>query len=107
MSSITTALKLSPQIPDIYTVTRLNQETQLLLESHFRIIWIQGEISNLTKASSGHYYFSLKDATAQIRCAYFRNRHSALTVEPANGMQVLAYAKVSLYTNRGDYQLII
>ena len=91
----------------IYTVSQLNATTRFLLEDTFPLILVAGEISNFTKPSSGHIYFSLKDEYAQIRCAMFRNHNSRLDFQPENGMHVLVKAQVSLYEPRGDYQLII
>jgi len=91
----------------IYTVTELNGSVRLLLSSHFGIIWVEGEISNLALPSSGHYYFTLKDQDAQVRCALFRGPARGLLFKPANGMRVLARAQVSLYEPRGEYQLIV
>jgi len=90
----------------VYSVSELNQTAQSLLESHFSSIWVEGEISNLVRPSSGHLYFSLKDAKAQIRCAMFHHRQASLNFEPRNGLLVQVHAKVSLYLDRGDYQLI-
>lgn len=90
-----------------YTVSRLNRETRALLSGHFGSIWVQGEISNLTIAASGHCYFSLRDAEAQVRCAMFRGQARALSSPLQNGDAVLVRAEVSLYEPRGDYQLII
>ena len=73
----------------------------------FPSIWVEGEISNLARPSSGHIYFTLKDETAQIRCAMFRGRRLGLDFNPENGNQVLVKAQVSLYESRGDYQLIV
>lgn len=92
---------------EIYTVTQLNKATQLLLENHFSLVWVEGEISNLAKPTSGHIYFSLKDSGAQIRCAMFRFKKNGLNFEPQNGLLVHVQAKVSLYPDRGDYQLIV
>ncbi len=92
---------------DVYTVTRLNREARMILEGSFPPIWVQGEISNLSRPSSGHLYFSLKDQHSQVRCAMFRNRNVALRFTPENGMLVLARANVSLYEDRGEFQLII
>ncbi|MDF2867100.1 MAG: exodeoxyribonuclease large subunit [Gammaproteobacteria bacterium] len=92
---------------EIYTVSQLNQLAKSLLEGTFPLIWLSGEISNLSQPSSGHMYFTLKDETAQVRCAMFRFRNSLLSFTPQNGMQVLARAKVSLYEGRGEFQLII
>ncbi|MDQ2994642.1 MAG: exodeoxyribonuclease VII large subunit [Pseudomonadota bacterium] len=91
----------------IYSVSELNRMTKLILEDSFPLIWLEAEISNLAKPSSGHWYFSLKDAKAQVRCAMFRMRTTNLNFKPENGMQVLVQARVSLYEGRGEFQLII
>jgi len=78
-----------------------------LLESHFDFIWIEGELSNLAQPGSGHWYFSLKDDSAQVRCAMFRNRNQRVKMPLANGKQVLVRARVSLYEGRGEFQLIV
>jgi exodeoxyribonuclease VII large subunit len=91
----------------ILTVSALNKTVKKLLENHFQLVWIEGEISNLSRPVSGHLYFTLKDETAQVRCAMFRTRSSVMPFHLENGMQILACAKLSLYENRGDYQLII
>ena len=90
----------------IYSVSALNRETKDLLASHFSFIQVEGEISNLSRPSSGHIYFSLKDATAQVRCAMFRSQLQRLNFKPENGKKVILTAQVSLYEARGDYQLI-
>lgn len=92
---------------DIYTVSRLNTETRDLLEAQFSFVWIEGEISNLACPRSGHIYFSLKDERCQVRCAMFKGRNRSLRFAPDNGLQVLAKATVSLYADRGEFQLII
>ncbi|MFA6053377.1 MAG: exodeoxyribonuclease VII large subunit [Methylobacter sp.] len=91
----------------IITVTQLNRETGQLLAEHFLSVLVEGEISNLSTPSSGHIYFSLKDANAQVRCAMFRAQQRRLSFKPENGKQVIVKAQVSLYEPRGDYQLII
>jgi len=91
----------------IYTVSRLNREVRGLLESGIPPLWIEAEISNFSRPSSGHWYFSLKDEGAQVRCAMFRQRNQSLRFIPDNGMKVLARAKVCLYEPRGEYQLMI
>ncbi|NTS77685.1 exodeoxyribonuclease VII large subunit [Catenovulum sp. SM1970] len=98
-------MKFNPST-NIYTVSRLNSEVKQLLEGHFLQVWLEGEISNLVKAGSGHWYFKLKDERAQVQCAMFKgsNRHVRFNVQ--NGEQVLIKAKISLYEPRGDYQLI-
>lgn len=96
-----------PSANEIYTVSQLNKETHIFLEETFGTIWIMGEISNLTRPSSGHLYFSLKDNKAQIRCAFFRNSRRRLQFTPQDGQHVIIRAVVSLYEPRGDYQLIV
>ena len=97
----------APTPEDIYTITRLNHEVRQLLEEVFPTIWVEGEISNLAKPASGHFYFTLKDDNAQVRCAFFKNRQTNLSLGLDNGIKVLAKANVGLYEGRGDYQLII
>lgn len=92
---------------EIYTVSQLNREIKLLLEGSFGALWVEGEISNFSMPSSGHWYFSLKDATAQVRCAMFKPQNRRLTLTPKDGMRVFAKARVSLYEGRGDFQLLI
>lgn len=91
---------------DVYTVSRLNREARQMLETGLARLWIAGEISNLAQPASGHLYFSLKDAQAQVRCAMFRNSNRSLKFRPENGTQVLVQARVSLYEARGEFQLI-
>ncbi len=92
---------------DVYTVSRLNREARLLLEQGMPPLWIQGEISNFAAPGSGHWYFSLKDSGAQVRCAMFRQRALLSKCQPRDGLLVLARARVSLYEPRGEYQLLI
>ena len=91
----------------IYSVSTFSREVRNLLESHYSEVWLEGEISNLATPASGHAYFSLKDANAQVRCAFFKNRllRNRLTLQ--NGLAVVVHAQVSLYESRGDFQLII
>ena len=91
---------------DIYSVSRLNQTARKLLEQGLARIWLEGELSNIARPSSGHLYFTLKDSKAQIRGAMFRSRNQLLRFKMEEGMQVVVRAKVSLYEPRGDYQLI-
>ena len=92
---------------DAWTVSRLNQEVKQLLDSSFGLLWLQGEISNFSKPVSGHYYFSMKDSLAQIRCAMFKGRNRYLDFLPENGMQILARGRLSLYETRGEYQFVV
>ena len=96
-----------PQRPDaVLSVSQLNRLARQLLEDCFPSAWVEGEISNLSKPSSGHWYFTLKDANAQIRCAMFRNRNFRLRFQPSDGSKVLVKGAISLYEARGEYQLI-
>jgi exodeoxyribonuclease VII large subunit len=103
----TTVIPASSIRRDIISVTQLNRETSRLLAEHFLSVLVEGEISNLSAPASGHLYFSLKDANAQIRCAMFRIQQRRLGFKPENGKQVVVKAQVSLYEPRGDYQLIV
>src|SRR3990167_11367189 len=91
---------------EVYTVSRLNNEVKFILEDRFPWVWVEGEISNFAAPHSGHWYFSLKDNTAQVRCAMFRGQQRKLIFTPKDGMHVLINARVSLYENRGEFQLI-
>ena len=92
---------------DIFSVSRLNMEVRSALENSFPLLWVTGEISNLAMPRSGHLYFSLKDASAQVRCAMFRNRRNLLRFQPGDGTQVIVRARVTVYEPRGDLQLVI
>jgi exodeoxyribonuclease VII large subunit len=92
---------------DIYTVSRLNREAKALLEGGLGLLWLEGEISNLARPASGHMYFSIKDAQAQVRCAFFRGAQRGLGFAPEDGLKVLIRARVSLYEARGEFQLIV
>lgn len=89
-----------------FSVSELNRQVKSLLESSFLQVRVQGEISNFAKPSSGHWYFTLKDGKAQVKCALFRNRNLRVKFLPKDGDQVVLTAKVSLYEGRGDFQLI-
>jgi exodeoxyribonuclease VII large subunit len=91
----------------VYTVSRLNKEVRLLLESGLPMLWLEAELSNFAAPASGHWYFSLKDSTAQVRCAMWRQRNSLVRFRPKDGMAVLVRARVGLYEPRGEYQLIV
>ena len=98
--------KTSPD-RDVYTVSRLNREVRVLLERGFGTIWLEAEISNFARPSSGHWYFTLKDAGAQVRCAMFRQRNMLSTFTAKDGQKVLVRARIGLYEPRGEYQLLI
>jgi exodeoxyribonuclease VII large subunit len=89
------------------TVSELNRRARGLLEQGIAKLWVEGEISNLARPASGHIYFSLKDESAQVRAAWFRQRQRGPAIGFKNGDKVLAFGKVSLYEPRGDYQLIV
>lgn len=91
----------------VLSVSTLNSLARELLEECFASVTVEGEISNFSVPGSGHWYLTLKDSTAQVRCAMFRNRNMAVRFKPANGMQVTVKGKLSLYEGRGDYQLIL
>lgn len=94
-----------PAAAPILSVSALNRLIRETLERAVPLSWISGEVSNLTRAASGHFYFSLKDATAQVRCVMFRNRAQLVPFDIANGQQVEIRALVTLYEPRGDFQL--
>lgn len=94
------------QNPDIYSVSRLNSEVRLTLELQFQTLWLQGEVSNFVAAASGHWYFSLKDSAAQVKCAMFKMANRNSSFRPQNGQQVLIRARISVYEPRGEYQLL-
>ena len=91
----------------VLRVAELNFAIKQLLESNVPLLWVRGEISNLVKAASGHFYFSLKDDQAQVRCVMFRHRNQLLSEPICNGQQVEVLAVATLYEQRGDFQLTI
>ncbi len=93
--------------PVTLTVSQLNRQVKNLLESHFDFVWVEGEVSNFVCPSSGHWYFSLKDGSAQVRCAMFRGRNQRVRFTPGNGDHVRLRCRVSLYEGRGEFQLIV
>jgi len=95
------------QQQNIYNVSKLNNEIKRLLEGNFGRIWLNAEVSNFVAASSGHWYFTLKDARSQVKCAMFKGRNRAVKFRPQNGQQVLIKANISVYEPRGDYQLLV
>ena len=92
---------------EIFSPSQLVRLARNLLEDAFPLIWVEGEISNFSRPASGHFYFSLKDAQAQVRCAMFKPKTAWLRFKPADGMRVLARARVGLYEARGEFQLIV
>ncbi len=93
--------------PEIWTVTELTGHIKSLVENYFASLWVAGEISSLTRASSGHIYLSLKDSDALVRCVVWRSIAVKTPVELDEGMQVVARGRISVYPPRGDYQLVI
>ncbi|MBI1788801.1 MAG: exodeoxyribonuclease VII large subunit [Acidobacteria bacterium] len=91
----------------VLTVSELNAAIRGLLDREFSDIWISGEISGTKLASSGHYYFTLKDAGAQVKCVCFRGTHRFLKFKPADGVAVLARGRIDVYEPRGEYQLLV
>ena len=91
----------------VLTISQLNAQARMLLERGLGSVWLEGEISNLARPSSGHWYFSLKDEGAQVRCAMFRTRSMLVRFPVRDGSRVLARGKVSIYEPRGDFQVVI
>jgi len=96
-----------PPAREVFTISRLNREARTLLERGLGSVWLEGEISNLSRPGSGHWYFSLKDEAAQVRCAMFRTRNLLVRFPVKDGTQVLARGRVSLYEARGEFQVVI
>jgi exodeoxyribonuclease VII large subunit len=92
---------------EILTISQLNAQARTLLERGLGSVWLEGEISNLARPASGHWYFSLKDESAQVRCAMFRNRSMLVRFPVKDGARVLARGRVSLYEARGEFQVVI
>jgi len=91
----------------IFSISELNRRVKQLLETNLPMLWVEGEISNFACPASGHWYLSLKDKSAQVRCAMFRNANQRVKFRPENGMQVVVRCKPGIYEDRGEYQLII
>ncbi len=106
LTASATSPTANPPEKQIFSVSQLNRRARQLLETHLSLLWVDGEVSNLSRPASGHWYFTLKDDKAQIRCAMFRNRNRGVKFKLENGQQILLRGRVGLYENRGDYQLI-
>ncbi len=91
----------------VLTVSELNRQARITIEQRFNQVWVLGEMSNFVQPRSGHWYFSLKDEKAQVRCAMFANRNRGLSMQPGDGQLVIARGRVSLYEGRGDFQIIV
>ena len=92
---------------EVLSVSALNREVRHLIEESLGRVWVEGEISNFVTPGSGHWYFSLKDSTAQVRCAMFRNRNQRVRFTPEDGDALRLRCRVSLYEGRGEFQLIV
>jgi exodeoxyribonuclease VII large subunit len=102
-----TEFNASPNPNKVLTVTELNRLARNILEQSFPLFWVSGEISNFTRAASGHWYFSLKDSGAQVRCVMFKGRNSYVDFIPREGDKIEARCTVTLYEARGDFQLTV
>jgi exodeoxyribonuclease VII large subunit len=91
----------------VLTVTELNHQARVTIEQRFNLVWVTGELSNFVRPRSGHWYFTLKDDSAQVRCAMFVNRNRHARIQPSDGQQVIVRGRVSLYEGRGDFQIIV
>ena len=91
----------------VLSPSQLNTLARELLEGTFPLVWVEGELGNLSRPGSGHLYFTLKDARAQVRCALFKPKSQWLNFVPREGLRVLARGRLTLYEARGDYQLIL
>src|SRR5579864_1069681 len=107
-------MTLSPEIPaagapprEVYSVSRLNREVRTLLERGLGTVWVAGELSNFSQPASGHWYFSVKDRNAQLRCAMYRSKNVFVGFTPRAGMQVLLRGRISLYEAKGECQLAV
>lgn len=91
----------------IFTVSELNRTVRQLLENSLPMLWVEGEISNFARPGSGHWYLTLKDEKAQVRCAMFKNSNMRVNFKPANGTSVLVRCRAGVYEGRGEYQLVV
>lgn len=98
---------VQPTERQVLTPSQLNALARDMLEGAFPLIWVEGELSGVSRPSSGHVYFTLKDARAQVRCALFKPKSQWLKFRPADGQRVLLRARLTVYEARGDYQLIV
>ena len=92
---------------EIISVSEINKRAKSILEENFPFVWIQGEVSNFFSAASGHWYFSLKDETSEIRCAMFTNKNHHITFEPKDGDHLVINGTLSIFEGRGQYQIIV
>jgi len=101
--------EVAPTAParEVFTISQLNAQARMLLERGLGTVWLEGEISNLARPASGHWYFSLKDEAAQVRCAMFRSRSMLVRFPVKDGAKVLARGRVSLYEARREFQVVV
>ena len=92
---------------EIISVSEINKRAKSILEENFPFVWIQGEVSNFFSAASGHWYFSLKDESSEIRCAMFTNKNHRITFEPKDGDHLVLNGTLSIFEGRGQYQIIV
>ena len=92
---------------EILSPSQLNTLARSLLEDTFPLVLVEGELGNVARPASGHVYFTLKDARAQVRCAMFKPKSTRLKFQPREGLKVLARGRLTLYEARGDYQLVL
>ena len=104
MEQIALEFDLAPE-RRIYTVSELNTAIRAVLDEEFREVWVAGEISGMKQAASGHFYFTLKERDAQVRCVAFRSAHRYWRFKPQDGLAVLARGRIDVYEARGEYQL--
>jgi exodeoxyribonuclease VII large subunit len=100
-------MQSTPSERQILSVSQLNRSVRHLIETQLPLLWVEGEISNFARPGSGHWYLTLKDDQAQVRCAMFRNANQRVAFQPANGTQVLVRCRAGLYEGRGEYQLVV
>jgi exodeoxyribonuclease VII large subunit len=98
---------MNQDLPHIYTVSALTREIRDRLETYFSLVWVSGEVSNLRQPLSGHYYFTLKDAGAQLKAVLFKGNHQHMRFKPQEGSQFLVRGRLTVYEPRGEYQLVV
>lgn len=98
---------MNQELPHIYTVSALTREIRDRLETYFSLVWVSGEVSNLRQPLSGHYYFTLKDAGAQLKAVLFKGSHQHMRFKPQEGSQFLFRGRLTVYEPRGEYQLVV
>lgn len=100
-------LNFATKQPKIFTVSELTKSVRGLLEGHFSEVWVSGEISNFRSPGSGHYYFTLKDETAQLAAVMFRGSNAKLPFKPEDGLEVICHGRLTVYESRGQYQIVV